>query len=85
MINPALEALFSERPGLLGLNDPSAAGLGRNGTEAAADFVASPHYIQLLQDRLGSDFASQNVEVLLKVNVIDGKTGAPSILAVQTW
>jgi hypothetical protein len=61
------------------------AGIGRNGTEAAAHFVTSPHYMQLLRDRVGSDFSNRNVEVVLKVNVIDGKTGAPSILAVHVW
>ena len=59
------------------------AGLGRNGTEAAAQFATSPHYLQLLRDAIGRDFSSANVEALLKVNVIDGKTGAPSILAVD--
>jgi hypothetical protein len=61
------------------------AGVGRNGTEAAAQFVTSPHYMQLLRDQMGSDFSNRNVEVVLKVNVIDGKTGAPSILAVHVW
>jgi hypothetical protein len=61
------------------------AGLGRNGTEAAAQFATSPRYMQLLREQTGRDFASQNVEVLLKVNVVDGKTGAPSILAVHFW
>jgi len=61
------------------------AGVGRNGTEAAAQFATSPHYLQLLQDRLGSDFANKNVEAVLKVNVIDGKTGAPMLLAVHAW
>jgi hypothetical protein len=61
------------------------AGVGRNGTEAAAHFVTSPHYMQLLRDRVGSDFSNRNVEVVLKVNVIDGKTGTPSILAVHVW
>jgi hypothetical protein len=59
------------------------AGLGRNGTEAAAQFATSPHYMQLLRDDVGRDFSNLNVEALLKVNVIDGKTGAPSILAVD--
>jgi hypothetical protein len=58
------------------------AGLGRNGTEAAAQFATSPHYMQMLRDGLGRDFSNLNVEALLKVNVIEGKTGAPSILAV---
>ena len=61
------------------------AGVGRNGTEAAAQFATSPHYMQLLRDQVGSDFANKNVEAVLKVSVIDGKTGAPSILAVHVW
>jgi hypothetical protein len=60
------------------------AGIGRNGTEAAADFTSSPHYMQLLRDRLGKDFSNRNIEAVLKVSVIDGKTGAPSILAVHS-
>jgi hypothetical protein len=59
------------------------AGLGRNGTEAAAQFATSPHYMQLLRDDIGRDFSNLNIEALLKVKVIDGKTGAPSILAVD--
>jgi hypothetical protein len=61
------------------------AGLGRNGTEAAANFATSPHYMQLLKDSVGSGFANRNIEAVLKVSVIDGKTGAPSIVAVHTW
>ncbi len=61
------------------------AGEGRNGTEAAAQFVASPHYMELLKESIGSGFASRNLEAVLKVSVIEGKTGAPSILAVDSW
>jgi hypothetical protein len=61
------------------------AGLGRNGTEAAAQFVTSPRYMQLLRNQAGNDFSNRDVEALLKVSVIDGKTGAPSILAVREW
>ena len=61
------------------------AGEGRNGTEAAAQFVASSHYMELLKDRIGSGFANRNLEAVLKVSVIEGKTGAPSILAVYSW
>jgi hypothetical protein len=61
------------------------AGLGRNGTEAAAQFATSPHYLQLLRDRVGSGLDNRNVEAVLKVSVIDGKTGAPSLLATHSW
>lgn len=62
------------------------AGIGRNGTEAAAQFATSPHYVQLLADRIGaSALSSENLEVVLRVNVVDGKTGAPSIVATRSW
>jgi hypothetical protein len=61
------------------------AGLGRNGTEAAALFVTTPHYMDLLRSQVGSAFSNRNIEAVLKVNVVDGKTGAPSILAVHAW
>jgi len=62
-----------------------AAGLGRNGTEAAALFVTSPHYMKLLEDQVGHSFANKNIEVVLKVTVVDGKTGAPAIQAIHVW
>lgn len=61
------------------------AGLGRNGTEAAAQFATSPHYLELLRQRMGGSFGNRNIEVVLKVNVIKGETGAPSILVVHSW
>jgi hypothetical protein len=61
------------------------AGLGRNGTEGAMQFVTSPHYMQDLQSKLGGDLSTRNFEVILRSGVIDAKTGAPSIEAVFTW
>ncbi len=61
------------------------AGIGRNGTETAAQFATSPHYLDLLQQQLGAGFGNRNLEVVLKTSVIDGKSGAPSILAVHAW
>jgi hypothetical protein len=61
------------------------AGLGRNGTEAAAQFATSPQYLELLRQQAGKDFANRNIEAVLKMSVIEGKTGAPSIVAVHVW
>jgi hypothetical protein len=61
------------------------AGIGRNGTEAAAQFVTSPHYLDLLKKQVNGNLASRNIEIVLRVNVIEGKTGAPTILAVHVW
>jgi hypothetical protein len=61
------------------------AGLGRNGTEAAAQFATNPRYMQELRDRIGPEFDSRNLEAVLKIDVVDGKTGAPTILETHTW
>jgi hypothetical protein len=61
------------------------AGIGRNGTEAAAQFVTSPYYMEELRHRVGASLADKNIEAVLKISVIDGKTGAPSIEAVDVW
>jgi hypothetical protein len=62
------------------------AGLGRNGTEAAAQFVTSQHYMELLKEKVGgAALVDKNIEVVLKISVIEGKTGAPSIEAVNVW
>jgi hypothetical protein len=61
------------------------AGIGRNGTEAAAQFVTSPHYMDVLRRRVGTSLADKNIEAVLTINVIEGKTGAPSIEAVDVW
>ncbi len=61
------------------------AGIGRNGTEAAAQFVTSRYYMEELRRRVGASLAEKNIEAVLKINVIDGKTGAPSIEAVDVW
>ena len=61
------------------------AGLGRNGTEAAGLFATSPEYMKTLEGQIPGGFANQNIEAVIKVGVIEGKTGAPSILAVRSW
>ena len=42
------------------------AGLGRNGTEAAAHFVTSPDYVQLLKNTLGKNLGQGNIEALFE-------------------
>lgn len=61
------------------------AGLGRNGTEAASQFVTSPEYMQTFQDRIGENFSSKNIEAVLRVSVIDGKTGPPTVVEWHAW
>ena len=61
------------------------AGLGRNGTEAATEFVSNPDYLEWLKQQIGDGLGRKNIEVVLKTSVIDGKTGAPSVEAFYTW
>jgi hypothetical protein len=60
------------------------AGLGRNGTEAAAQFATSPEHMRTLEEQIPGGFGSRDIIAVLKARVIDGKTGAPSILAVRS-
>jgi len=61
------------------------AGIGRNGTEAAAQFATSPRYMAMLRNAAGAEFSNKNIEAVLKVRVIEGKTGAPALVAVHMW
>lgn len=61
------------------------AGAGRNGTEAAGEFVTSNSLLDDLNKRLPRGWENRNLEVVLKTKVIDGKTGSPSIEATDLW
>jgi hypothetical protein len=61
------------------------AGIGKNGTQAAAQFITTPRYMDLLNQQQSKDWATKNMEVVLKVKVIDGQNGAPSIEALYVW
>ncbi|WP_263385412.1 hypothetical protein [Granulicella arctica] len=61
------------------------AGLGRNGTEAAAQFATSSQYMQLIKARFKENPNRPNIEVVIKVSVVDGRTGSPSIEDAFLW
>ena len=60
------------------------AGIGKNGTEAASQFVTTPRYMDLVNQQ-STDWTSKNIEIVLKINVVDGRNGAPSIEAIYVW
>ena len=57
-------------------------GLWSYGTEAAANLLVEPEFLQLLPDSLGS---TRNFQIVIKTSTINGNTGVPQILSVQTW
>ncbi|WP_353072480.1 hypothetical protein [Tunturiibacter gelidiferens] len=62
-----------------------AAGLQRYGTDAASQFIVSPRLLDILNRRVGSDWANKNIEVVLKVDVVQGRVGAPIVQDVYLW
>ena len=61
------------------------AGIGRNGSEAAAQFLTDERRMQSLEQQMGHTFDRVNFEAVLRVEVIQGKTGAPTVVSVRTW
>jgi hypothetical protein len=60
-------------------------GLGSYGTEAASSFVVSPQYLEQIVKQAPSDWASRNLEVVIKSEVIDGKAGPPVLVSSAVW
>jgi hypothetical protein len=62
-----------------------AAGLQRYGTDAASQFIVSPRLLDILNRQIGSEWANKNIEVVLKVDVVQGRVGAPIVEDVYVW
>ena len=61
------------------------AGLGPYGTEAASEFVASPQYLDQILKKMPAGWENKNVEMVLRSDVIDSKTGPPVLVATNVW
>jgi hypothetical protein len=61
------------------------AGLQRFGTDAASQFVVSSRLLDTFNRQVGYNWTDKNVEVVLRVDVINGKVGAPIIEATHIW
>ncbi len=61
------------------------AGLQRYGTDAASQFVTSPHFLELLDKQIGANWKDKNIEIVLRVDVVNGRAGTPIIERVHTW
>jgi hypothetical protein len=61
------------------------AGISSNGTEAAGEFIVSPKRLSELLRLAPPGWKNGNFEAVLKVEVIDGNTGASSIVASEFW
>src|ERR1017187_3865974 len=57
------------------------AGLGRDGTIAAGEFVTKPRYLEMLAGRAPKHWEKKNLQVVLATDIVKGNTGRPRILA----
>ena len=61
------------------------AGIGRNGTAAAVEYVTTEATLKTLIGHLPQHWEDKNVEAVLQTRVINGQAGPPILVAVQVW
>ena len=61
------------------------AGLGSYGTEAASEFATAPRYLEQMLKSAPPGWQNQNVEFVVKSDVIGGKAGPPALVASTVW
>lgn len=61
------------------------AGIGRNGTAAAVEYVTSESTLKALISQLPQHWEDKNIEAVLQTRVINGQAGPPILVAIQAW
>jgi hypothetical protein len=61
------------------------AGLGANGTIAAANFLEDPRYTVQLEKAIPTGWKGGNMELVIQTQVIDDKAGPPQLIAQTFW
>ena len=62
-----------------------AAGISEEGTEAAGEILYNPVYLDSLLSKVPADWQHKNMEAVIETQVIQGHSGPPNVLAVETW
>lgn len=62
-----------------------AAGITEYGTKAAGEFVTRPEYFAQAVARLPRGWEKKNLQIVLKVPVVNRVSGQPQILATHVW
>ncbi len=62
-----------------------AAGISEEGTEAAGEILYNPVYLDTLLAKAPADWDKKNMEAVIETQVIQGHSGPPNVLAVETW
>jgi hypothetical protein len=61
------------------------AGIGSHGTLAAGEFISSPAYIEEFAKQAPRNWDQGNVQLVIKVDIVDGKDGPPHVIANYFW
>jgi hypothetical protein len=61
------------------------AGIAKDGTMAAGEFVTEARYLDELARRAPSDWEHKNLQVVIATEVINGNVGPPRILETHFW
>ncbi|HLY42893.1 MAG TPA: hypothetical protein VKR52_16885 [Terracidiphilus sp.] len=62
-----------------------AAGISEEGTEAAGEILYNPVYLNSLIAKAPPDWEKKNIEAVIETQVIQGHSGPPNVVAVETW
>ena len=62
-----------------------AAGISEEGTEAAGEILYNPVYLDSLLAKAPANWEKLNMEAVIETQVIEGHSGPPNVLAVETW
>jgi len=63
----------------------SIAGLGASGTQAASDFVSSNAQLTALAKAAPRGWQDKNMQVVLRIKIVDFKPVSTDIVAIHTW
>ncbi|HEV2444863.1 MAG TPA: hypothetical protein VGS58_03035, partial [Candidatus Sulfopaludibacter sp.] len=61
------------------------AGMAKDGTMAAGEFVTEPRYMDELARRAPAGWQKMNLQVVIRTEVVRGAPGPPSIVATYFW
>lgn len=61
------------------------AGISEAGTEAAGEILYNPKFLDSLIARAPIDWQRKNMEAVIETQVIQGRSGPPTVLDVETW
>ena len=62
-----------------------AAGITHFGTAGAGDFLSNPQYFAEAAPRLPRDWQRRNLQIVLRIPVVQGVAGHPKVLATYVW